>query len=136
MSTSSVRDQLNGVQLPNNLADLAASIGLGELLSYAVNKMGFTETGIAVTSDVATLAATPVGLFQCVGITGGGASTVKKLLRGPISGVGAIVPASGECVWDGGTHVLFAAADLAATASFTYSLATDLASCTMKALGQ
>jgi hypothetical protein len=61
-------------------------------------------------------------------VSGGSATGVKKLRRGPISGPGALVPAAGECVWDGGKKVLFAAADLALTASFTYAVSTDLAS--------
>jgi hypothetical protein len=140
MSTASVRDQLNGVETANNLPDLCASMGLGEILSYAISKMGYTETGIAVTTNVSTLANQPTsqGLFQCVvaSVSGGSATGVKKLLKGPVSGVGAIVPASGECVWDGGLHVLFCATDLALTASFTYAVSTDEASITKKALGQ
>jgi hypothetical protein len=45
-----------------------------------------------------------------------------------------VVPAAGECVWDGGLHVLFAASDLAVTASFTYAVATDVASCLLQDL--
>jgi hypothetical protein len=133
---TSIRDNLNGSEIANKLPDVALSIGLGEIISYLLAKAAYTETGITVTSNVATLAAQPSGLFQCVGITSGAASTVKKLLRGPISGTGAIVPATGECVWDGGLKVLFASGDAAATASFTYVVSTDTASVTKKALGQ
>lgn len=137
MATTTVRDQLNGVQTANNLFDLCQSVGLGELLSYVVNKMAYTETGIAVTANVATLANAPTaqGLFKCVVATGT-STGMKKLLKGPVSGANAIVPAAGECVWDGGVKVLFASADAAATASFTYAVSTELASITMKALGQ
>jgi hypothetical protein len=137
---TSVRDQLNGTNLTNNVADLALSIGLGEVLSYLLSKATYTETGIAVTSNVSTLANQPTsqGLFQCVvaSVSGGSATGVKKLLKGPISGSGAIVPAAGECVWDGAKSVLFCATDLALTASFTYAVSTDEASVTKKALGQ
>lgn len=127
MPSSSLRDVLNSGNL-NNLADAAQKMSLGEVLAYAISKMGFTETGIAVTANVSTLAAQPTALLQCVGITAGAVSTVKKLIKGPISGPGAITPATGECVWDGGLNVLFAAVDVAATASFTYVVATDKAS--------
>jgi len=131
MSTSSLQSVIDSGNI-NQLGDAAAKLGLGTLLAYAASKMGYTQTGIAVTSNVSTLANAPTaeGLFQCVvaSVSGGSATGVKKLRRGPISGTGALVPAAGECVWDGGLHVLFAAADLAATASFTYAVATDLAS--------
>ena len=129
MSTTSVRDALNKAN-PNILAEALKATGAGELLSYAISKMGFTETGIAVTSNVATLAAQPTALLQCVGITVAPASTVKKLRVGPITGPNALVPATGECIWDGALSVLFAAVDVAATASFTYVVATDVASIT------
>ena len=61
---------------------------------------------------------------------------MKKILRGPISGEDAVIPITGEAVWDGGTRVLFAAADAGTTASFTYSRTTDLASITMRDMGQ
>ena len=140
MSSPTVRDQLNGVEVANNLPDLCVSVGMGELLSYLLAKAAYTDTGIAVTSNVATLNAAPTsqGLFKCVvaSVSGGSATGAKTLLKGPISGSGAIVPATGQCVWDGNTKVLFAAGDLAATASFTYAVATDVASVTMKLLGQ
>ena len=140
MATASVRDQLNGVETANNLPDLAASMGLGEVLSYLLSKATYTEPGIAVTSNVSTLANQPTsqGLFQCVvaSVSGGSATGVKKLRQGPITGTNALVPAAGECVWDGAKSVLFCATDLALTASFTYAVSTDEASVTKKALGQ
>jgi hypothetical protein len=136
MSAPTVRDQLNGVEVANNLPDLAVSVQLGEVLTFLLEKASFTETGISVTSNVATLANQPTQIFMAVGITSAPASTTKTLLKGPISGTGAIVPATGQCVWDGAKKVLFAAGDLAATASFTYATATDAASVTAKLLGQ
>jgi hypothetical protein len=131
MSSSSLQAVLDSGNI-NQLGDAAEKLGLGTLLAYAASKMGFTETGIAVTSNVSTLANAPTsaGLFQCVvaSVSGGSATGAKKLRRGPVSGSGALVPAAGECIWDGGKKVLFAAADLALTASFTYAVATDLAS--------
>jgi len=131
MSSSSLQSVIDSGNI-NQLGDAAQKAGLGTLLAYATSKMGFTQTGIAVTSNVSTLANAPTanGLFQCVvaSVSGGSATGAKKLRRGPISGSGALVPAAGECIWDGGLHVLFAAADLALTASFTYAVATDIAS--------
>ena len=135
MSTSIMRDTLNSGN-PNTLGDASQALPLGELLSYVIAKLGFTETGIAVTANVATLAAQPTAIFQVVGITAVPASTVKKLRKGPITGPNAIVPAAGEAVWDGALSVLFAAADVATTASFTYAVATDLASATMADLAR
>ena len=135
MSTSSLQSVIDSGNI-NQLGDAALKGGLGTLLAYLINKfgsvVGYTDTGKAVTSNVATLTAAPVsnGLFQCVvaSVSGGSATGVKKLRVGPISGSNALVPAAGECVWDGGVKVLFAAADLAATASFTYAVAADTAS--------
>ena len=113
----------------NQLADAAGKLGLGTLLAYAIAKMGYTDTGTSVTSDVVTLTNQPTanGLFKVVAVSGT-VTGMKKLLRGPISGPGAVVPATGECVWDGGLHVLFAAVDAVATASSTFAVSTDTAS--------
>ena len=129
MPTSSLQAVIDSGNV-NQLGDAALKGQLGTVLAYAASKLGFTETGIAVTSNVSTLANAPTALIRCVvaSVSGGSATGPKKLIKGPISGPGAVVPAAGECVWDGGLHVLFSAADLAATASFTYAVATDVAS--------
>ena len=128
MSTSNLQAILDSGNL-NNIADASGKLGIGTLLAYAIAKMGYTDTGTAVTSDVVTLTAQPTanGLFKVVAASGT-VTGMKKLLRGPISGAGAIVPATGECVWDGGLHVLFAAVDAVATASSTFAVSTDTAS--------
>lgn len=113
---------------PNQLGDAAAAAQIGNLLAYAISKMTPTEANVAVTNNVATMAAAPVTLMQVVGITDGAASTVKKLRKGLISGANALVPAAGEVIWDGGLNLLFCAADLAATCAVTYMLATDKSS--------
>ena len=129
MSTSSLQAVLDSGNL-NDLADVAAKAGLGTMLAYACSKMGYTETGISVTTNVATLANAPTtnGLFQVVA-TAGTTQGVKKLRKGPTTGASAIVPATGECVWDGAKSVLFAAVDAVSAASFTYAVSTDLAAC-------
>jgi hypothetical protein len=113
----------------NQLADAAGALGLGTLLGYITENLSYTETGIPVTSNVATLANAPVanGLFQCKA-TAGTTQGVNKLRQGPITGANAIVPATGECVWDGNVSVLFAAVDAVSAASFTYAVAADLSS--------
>jgi hypothetical protein len=114
---------------PNQLGDAAQATQLGNLLAYAISKMTATESGVTVTTNTtAPIANQPVALLQVVGITSGAARSVKKLRKGPVSGAGALVPAAGEVIWDGGTHLLFAAADLAATCDLTYTVATDKAS--------
>lgn len=113
---------------PNQLGDAAAAAQIGNLLAYAISKMTPTEADVAVTNNVATMAAAPVTLMQVVGITAESASTVKKLRKGLISGANALVPAAGEVIWDGGLNLLFCAADLAATCDVTYMLATDKSS--------
>ena len=134
-ATSSLREVLNGGN-PNEIFDAAVRTRLGDALSFILAKIGsgiaYTQAGVTVTANVATLSAQPTALFQCVvaSVSGGSATGVKKLRKGLITGPHALVPAAGECVWDGGLHVLFAAADLAATASFLYAVATDIASIT------
>jgi len=128
MSTSNLQAVLDAGNA-NNLADAAAKLGLGTLLGYLVEKATATETGVVPAANVATLTNAPVanGLFQ-VNATAATTTGIKKLRQGPISGSGALVPASGECVWDGSKSVLFAAVDVVTAASFTYAVATDLAS--------
>lgn len=132
-----IRDTLNSGNL-NQIGDATQAIKLGSILSYLISKATPTESSVTVTSNVATLAAKPEVLLQCnVATVGSGSATgVKKLRRGPITGAGAVVPAAGECVWDGGTKVLFATTDVAATAHFTYVVATDKASCTIPAINE
>ncbi len=123
MPSSSLKDVINSGNL-NQLADACQKLHLGDLVSYLISKLIPTEAGVGVVADVATLAAVPTALFQVVGITGAAVRTTKKLRQGPITGAGAIVPASGECVWDGGLHILFAAVDVAATCDVVYAVAT------------
>lgn len=113
---------------PNQLGDASQAARVGDLLAYAISKMTPTEAGVAVTNNVSAMAAAPVTLMQVVGITAGVVRTVKKLRKGPITGAGALVPAAGEVIWDGGVHLLFAAADAAATCDVTYMVATDKSS--------
>ena len=128
MSNSSLQAVLESGNL-NDLADARGKAGLGTLLAYAASKMGYTETGITVTSNAATLANAPTsnGLFQVVAASGT-VTGVKKLRKGPVTGASALVPATGEVIWDGAKSLLFAAVDAVATASITYAVSTDLAS--------
>ena len=131
-TTDTIRNDLN-TGLPGRLASAQQKINFGELISYIVAKLTATESGVTVTTNVATLANTPSAVFQ-INATAGTTTGVKKLRQGPITGTNALVPATGEAVWDGGKKVLFAAVDAITTASFTYAQTTDLASDTMGTL--
>lgn len=94
-----------------------------------------TETAVTPSSNVATLAAQPVQMF-IIAATAATHTGVKKLLIGPISGDGAITPATGEAVWDGGTKVLFSSVDVVTAAAFLYSTAAgDVVSCLLRDAG-
>lgn len=122
----SIRDTLN-LGDANRFAAASAKIGLGDLLNLLITALAATETSIAVTTNKATLAnqPSPNGLYQ-INATAGTTTGVKKLLRGPITGALAIVPLTGQAVWDGATSVLFAAVDAVTTASFTYARAANV----------
>jgi hypothetical protein len=139
MSTTGIRDTLNSGN-PNVLGDAAQAIGLGELLSLMIATAGAgaptdTLAGGDIVSSLATLAAVPTALFYVNG-TVGTHTGVKKLRKGPVSGPNALVPATGECVWDGGLHILFASVDAITTATVLYATASDLASITMADLAR
>jgi hypothetical protein len=58
------------------------------------------------------------------------------LLKAPITGAGAVIPVPGQCVWDGGTKVLFNHADAVTVASFLYARDADAtASALQRTLG-
>ena len=133
-ATSSLREVVNGGN-PNQLFDAVVRMNLGDVLSFLLAKIGtatgvgYTEAGVSVTLNVATLAAQPKALFQVVP-TAGTHQGVKKIRRGPVTGSNALVPAAGECIWDGGVKVLFAAYDAISACSFLYAVAADIASLT------
>lgn len=127
----SLRDVLNTAN-PNNVIDALRDIGLGELVNAWINGMTSTETGITVTSNVATLAGQPsVRPFECEA-TAGTTLGKKQVLWGPTTGPNAIVPATGQCVWNGGTSILFASVDAVTTAKFTYAKASDATASTLQ----
>lgn len=121
-----LRTDLNNGVL-QQIADQFRQLSMGELLSLLISKLGFTETDVVPAANVATLANQPSAIFQ---VNAGTATVtgVKKLLKGPITGPSAVVPATGECVWDGGLHVLLSAVDAVTKVSFVYAQATDKAS--------
>lgn len=127
MSTLSTLRQDFNDSSPNNVADLRRRLQSGDLLTLLIKSLTATEAGVVPAANVATLAATPTSLFQ-VNATTATVTGIKKLRRGPITGSGAITPATGEAVWDGGTKVLFNVADAVTVASFTYVTAADKAS--------
>lgn len=137
-TTTNIRDLLNGGGV-NTLGDVNQAIGLGELLSHMISLAAATPTesltGPTLVADVGTMAAVPSALFQVNG-TAGTHTGVKKLRKGPITGPNAIIPAAGECVWDGGLHILFAAYDALTTVTVFYAVSTPLCSITMSDLAR
>lgn len=119
----SVRAILNTNNL-NQLDDALKALPLGELLAELISNMTPTEAGVVPAANIATLAATPSGLFQ-VRATAGAVIGVKTLRRGVVTGASAGVAASGECLWDGATKILFSPVDAVTAVSATYSVSTD-----------
>lgn len=138
-----LRDSLNGSVQPGRLADVFRAFGVqnqgggfGDLVALLIRGLTATEAGVTPSSNVATLANTPATMLQ-VNVTAGTVTGVKTLRVGKVSGTGAIVPATGECVWEPGTKkVLFAAADAATAVSFTYSTGTEAVSCLPRLIGE
>lgn len=113
---------------PNSTFDMLRETPFGALFNLMIKQLTFTETGVVPSSHVATLAAQPTperGLFRALQTAGTGVILEKKILIGPITGAQALVPAPGQCVWDGGVKVLFNTADAVTGASFLYSKDSD-----------
>lgn len=124
----SIREDLN-VASNNIIADDFRKAHFGELLALLINAAAYTETGLTPASNVATVATLPTAVFQ-VAATAATTTGVKTLRIGRVSGSGAIVPATGECVWQPGTKtILFAAVDAVTAVSVLYSVAATKASC-------
>ena len=138
----SLRTELNNPTL-GRLASVLQELQFGELLNLAFAGMPYNEVaspgvGLTVTTNIATLNAQPTQIFKANAMTvsGGSATGIKKVLRGPITGQNAVIPASGQCVWDGNVSVLFAACDLVTTAEFATVLSSTTTSVTLRAIGQ
>lgn len=110
---------------PNRLPDIFRELGLGALLAKLIAALTVTESAITVTTNVATLANQPAPTIWQINATAGTTTGVKALKIGAITGPGAIVPKTGEAVWDGAKKVLFATVDAVTAASFTYPTAAD-----------
>lgn len=119
----SLRDVLNASD-PNRNDSALQELAQGDLLNLIIKGLTPTESAVTVTSNVATLAATPA-TFLDINAVGGTTQGRKKLRKGPITGPQKITPATGEAVWDGATKVLFATVDAVSSANFTYSKTTD-----------
>lgn len=131
---ATMRELLNQSNL-NQLADVLGDIEFGELLTLVIQGLTATEAGVVPAAHVATLANQPSAMFQ-INATTATVTGIKKLLKGPITGEDAVVPRTGEAVWDGGVKVLFAAADAVTAASFTYARSTNSSSVLQRDLGQ
>ncbi len=116
-----LRDALNQAG-PNSLGSLLQQLKFGEAMAVVFEEAADTES-IAVTSNVATLGATPsCAPFQVNG-SAGAHTGIKVVRRGPITGEGALLPQSGEVIWDGGTKLLFSSYDAITHTIVTYALA-------------
>lgn len=133
---STLRDSLNTSD-PNRANAAMQDINMGDLLALVIAGLTPTDAGLVPASNVATLTAQPTAVFQ-VNATAAASTGIKKLLKGPIVGAGAILPAPGEAVWDGGVKIKFNAADLVTAASITYSKAdlSQKASILLRNLGE
>jgi len=120
----SLRDTLN-LGDANRTPAVFSKLLLGDVLNLLITALAVTESAITVTANVATLANTPSTLLQ-INATAGTTTGVKKLLRGPVTGATAIVPLTGQAVWDGGVKVLFSTVDAVTAASFTYARAANV----------
>lgn len=138
MADASLRETMNQGEA-QRLADLDRELMIGEFINSRINAMTATEAGIAVTTNVSTLAATPLVLWDAkvATVSGGAATGSKKVLKVSDAYLTANNPAAGTCFWNGDKKVKFASADLAATADFKYPKAAD-ATCSFmqRTLGQ
>lgn len=102
----------------------ALQVDVAALRTALLAAAGVTEAAVTVTANVATLAAQPAKLYAVVA-SAGTTTGMKKPLRGAITGPTALVPATGQAVWDGGKKVLFSTADVVTAANFLYSKDAD-----------
>lgn len=138
-----VKDVLNQAGA-NNTFDALRQIGLGDLVNLLIKELTATETGVSVTSNVATLAnaPNPNSLFD-VNATAGTTTGHKEVLIGTVTTVNGVantpnpIPATGQVTWDGGKKLVFAAVDAVTATSATYESAADtaVASCLQNQLG-
>ena len=122
----SLRTELNQGD-PDRIPSAFTELQLGELTNAVIAGLaasGYTETAQAVTTNVRTLNAVPSAIFQVTATTATHTG-VKTLLRGAVSGANAVTPLTGQCVWDGGLHILFAAGDAVFACSVLYAQAGD-----------
>jgi hypothetical protein len=120
---TTLRDTMNQGEA-GRLPDVDREIKIGDLLNALINALANTETSVTVTSNVATLAATPVQLWDAK-ISAGTTVGSKRVLRVSNAYLTANAPAVGDCFWDGATKVKFNAADNGSAAHFKYSISTD-----------
>jgi hypothetical protein len=132
---TTIRDTLNTAD-PNRLDRALKDINFGDLVSLLMASLTPTESTVVVTASVGPIANQPSAVYQ-VNATAAGTTGIKKLLKGPITGPHAILPAVGECVWDGALSILFNATDAVTQMAVTYALATPVvASILRRSLGE
>jgi hypothetical protein len=134
-SDTTLRDTMNQGEA-QRIADVDRDLRIGDFVNAMINAMTATEAGVTVTTNVATLAASPTVLWDAKATTA--TSTGSKLVR-KVSNAYLVAnsPAAGECFWDGATKVKFNAVDAVTAAGFKYPLAAD-SSCSFlrRSLGQ
>ena len=122
----SLRTELNQAD-PDRLSSAFTELQAGELINAIIAGLaasGYTETTQTVTSNIRTLNAVPSAIFQVTATTATHTG-VKTLLKGATSGANAVTPLTGQCVWDGGLHILFATVDNVTVCSVLYAQAGD-----------
>lgn len=125
------RDILNQAS-PNNICDALRDIGFGELINTVIAGLTATETGVSATSSLGVLANQPSVKPFFINATTATTTGMKKVLVGPISGPSALVPAAGQCVWDGGKNILFASVDAVTAFKACYAKASDVTVSTLQ----
>lgn len=122
-SDATLRDTMNQGEA-GRLADLDRDLLMGEFFNSRINAMTATEAGVSASSQVCTLAATPLVLWDAKIATG--TTTGSKLVRKVSNAfLTANNPPVGSCFWDGSTKVKFNSADNCTTADFKYPKAAD-----------
>jgi hypothetical protein len=122
-SDSTLRDTMNQGE-PGRLPDIDRDVFAGEFVNAMLLAMSATESGVSVTTNVATLANTPLVLWDANATTAT-ATGHKKVLKVSNAFLTANNPPAGSCYWDGGLKVKFNSADAATVAAFKYPKAAD-----------
>ena len=120
-------DHTTGVITPDASLELVA-----DLLVEWGDQGAKVEGDLVPVANVVTLGATPKALID-VEATAGTTTGKKKIRRGEITGDNALVPATGEVIFNGTTGLLFAAVDAVTLVRAVSTLATDVVASSLQA---